>query len=157
MTIKTFDWCVCVSSTQYEIIFFFSSPCDNSFAAFPHCITGITSRFTQSDENDSHHPDFTDKSDHAQPLGTVWDFLDGARSPGLWVTNLKVPGQHKRNTVYLNILPCPIGGLKYQDNLGGNLQSFCCCCVMMFRKLWEVLNFPVSWYMYKSQEFFKKE
>lgn len=114
MNIKNFDWCVFPPLSMSRFFFFFHvttlSP------TFPHCITGITSRFTQSDGANSHHPDFTDKNDHTQPLGTVWDFLDGARSPGLWVTKLKVPGQHKRDTVYLNALPCPVGGLKYQEN-----------------------------------------
>lgn len=87
----------------------------------------IVSHFTQSDEDESHDPDFTDLNDHTQPLGTVWDFLVGVRSPGLWVTKLKVPGQHKRNRVYLNIPPYPGTIVKWQMALGRNALVLLVC------------------------------
>lgn len=49
-----------------------------------YCKTAEIPAYTNDDKVLSHHRIHTwTKNDHTQPLRPVWDFLDGARSPGL--------------------------------------------------------------------------
>lgn len=55
--------------------------------AFPLCETRVISQLPKVMRERESSPrlvkKYTDKNDHTQPLGTVWDFLVEARSQGL--------------------------------------------------------------------------
>lgn len=96
-----------------------------NFPPYDLCPFHTVSHFSVSQSWQHHHRDLSKidiKKRSNSPFGAVWDFLCWARSLGLWVTALKVPGRHKRNITRLNIPPDPaekqLADTSYQ---GGNV------------------------------------